>query len=61
VKMASQWSGMVSGAQKLAARLAGIAGGPSYKVTFAAFPGENHQSVLPASISRGMWFAFGPQ
>ena len=61
VSMASRWSGMVSGAKNLAERLAGIGGGPDYKVTFVAFPGESHQSVLPASISRGMWFAFGPQ
>jgi hypothetical protein len=61
VQMAGQWSGMVSGARKLAARLAAITGNPNYTVKFVAFAGEDHQSVIPASISRGMWFAFGPQ
>jgi predicted alpha/beta superfamily hydrolase len=58
VKMASQWSGMVSGARDLATRLGKLRGGSDYKVEFVAFEGEDHASVLPAALSRGMWFAF---
>jgi hypothetical protein len=58
VKMASQWSGMVSGARKLAARLGKLHGGADYKVEFVAFDGEDHASGLPAALSRGMRFAF---
>jgi len=58
VKMAGQWSGMVSGARDLAARLGKIHGGAGYKVRFVAFEGENHASVQPAALSRAMHFAF---
>ena len=58
VKMAGHWSGMVSGARDLAARLGKLHGGSDYKVEFVAFEGEDHASVLPAALSRGMWFAF---
>ncbi|HEV2703660.1 MAG TPA: alpha/beta hydrolase-fold protein [Steroidobacteraceae bacterium] len=61
VKMASAWSGMISGARDLAARLGRIQGGQDYKVSFVAFAGENHASVIPVALNRGMWFAFGPQ
>ncbi len=57
---ANTWSGMVAGARDLAARLGRIPAGPDYKVSFVAFAGENHASVIPAAINRGMWFAFGP-
>lgn len=60
VKMASQWSGMITGARDLVARLGKIQGGPDYKVSFVEFAGENHASVTPAALNRGMWFAFGP-
>jgi len=58
LKMASQWSGMVSGARQLAARLGKLHGGADYKVQFVAFDGEDDASVLPAALSRGMRFAF---
>jgi uncharacterized protein len=58
VKMASQWSGMVNGAKDLATRLGKLHGEASYKVQFIAFEGENHASVIPAALSRGMHFAF---
>lgn len=58
VKMASKWSGMVSGARDLAARLGKIHGGASYQVRFVLFESENHASVQPAALSRGMNFAF---
>jgi len=60
LKVATTWSGMVSGARTLATRLGSIPGGADYKVSFVAFAGENHASVIPAAINRGMWFAFGP-
>jgi predicted alpha/beta superfamily hydrolase len=60
VKMASQWSGMVSGPRELAARLGKVRGGEGYQVRFVTFEGENHASVIPAALSRGMHFAFDP-
>ncbi len=47
---------MVSGSRALAGRLAGQ---PGYEVRFVAFDGEDHGSVLPAAMGRGMQFAFG--
>jgi uncharacterized protein len=58
VKMASQWSGMVSGARNLAGRIGKLRGGTGYTVRFVSFEGESHSSVPPASLSRGMHFAF---
>lgn len=58
VKMASQWSGMMSGSRNLAGRLGKLHGGADYKVQFVAFDGEGHASVAPAALSRGMHFAF---
>lgn len=58
VKMASQWSGMVTGARDLAARIGKLRGGTGYTVQFVAFEGESHSSVQPAALSRGMHFAF---
>jgi predicted alpha/beta superfamily hydrolase len=58
VKMAGQWSGMVSGARDLAARLGKLHGGVGYMVQFAAFDGESHASVQPAALNRGMHFGF---
>jgi predicted alpha/beta superfamily hydrolase len=58
LKMASQWSGMVSGARGLATRMETVHGGAGYEVRFQAFEGENHGTVLPAALSRGMHFAF---
>ena len=60
LKKADTWSGMVSGARDLATRLGRVSGGPDYKVSFVAFAGENHASVIPVAINRGMWFAFAP-
>lgn len=57
VQMASQWSGMVSGSRSLSERLAALDGG-AYKVQFVAFEGENHGTVQPAALMRGMRFAF---
>ena len=56
--MASKWAGMVSGARDLSERLTKLNGGPAYKVQFVSFEGENHASVEPAALSRGMHFAF---
>lgn len=61
VKMAGQWSGMVSGARNLADRLGKVAGPPTYKVSFVAFAGESHSSTIPAALSRGLQFAFQDQ
>jgi predicted alpha/beta superfamily hydrolase len=58
VKMASQWSGMVSGSRELAGRIGKLRGGTGYKVQFVAFEGESHSSVPPAALGRGMHFAF---
>ena len=58
VRMASQWSGMVSGARDLAARLEGLHGSAGYTVKFVAFDGEGHASVQPSALNRGMHFAF---
>jgi predicted alpha/beta superfamily hydrolase len=58
VKMASQWSGMVSGARNLAGRIGKLRGGTGYTVQFVSFEGESHSSVPPAALSRGMHFAF---
>lgn len=57
LKMANTWSGMVSGARNLAARLSGISGKAGYKAEFAVFADEDHASVLPAAMSRGIQFA----
>jgi len=51
---------MVDNARDLAARLASIKGGTGYSVRFHAFDGEDHLTVLPASISRAMAFALRP-
>lgn len=59
VKMASHWSGMVSGARNLVGRLEKLKGTPTYKVSFVTFEGESHASVVPAALSRGIQFAFG--
>jgi len=58
VKMAGQWSGMVSGARDLAGRIGKLRGGTGYKADFVSFEGESHASVPPAALSRGMHFAF---
>jgi predicted alpha/beta superfamily hydrolase len=58
VKMASGWSGMVSGARNLSDRLGKLQSGPTYKVRFVAFEGEGHSTVPFAALSRGMQFAF---
>lgn len=58
LKMASQWSGMVSGARDLATRLGKLHGAPGYTVQFVAFDGESHASVQPSALNRGMHFAF---
>jgi len=59
VAMASRWSGMVSGSRVLGERLGKLSGQPGYEVRFVAFDGEDHASVLPAALGRGMRFAFG--
>ncbi len=56
--IANRWSGMVSGARSLAARLGALHGGAAYKVEFAAFAGEGHASSKPAALSRAIQFAF---
>jgi predicted alpha/beta superfamily hydrolase len=55
--MASRWSGMVSGARQLADRLERLPGAKPYTVRFFAFEHEDHATVVPAALSRGMWFA----
>jgi len=49
---------MVSGARQLADRLKALPGAKPYTVRFFAFSDEDHATVVPASLSRGMWFAF---
>lgn len=49
---------MVDNARELAAKLSGME--PSMlRVSFNAFEGENHASVVPAAISRALRFALG--
>lgn len=48
---------MVGNARQLARCLRRIGGGPGYAVHFHAFEGEDHLTVLPASISRALTFA----
>ena len=61
VKMAGSWEGMISGARNLAGRLGKLHGGSNYKVEFVSFPGERHETVPPAALSRGMHFALETQ
>ncbi len=42
----------------LTTRLRSIKGGPGYRVDSQIFESENHLSVVPASLSRGLTFAF---
>jgi predicted alpha/beta superfamily hydrolase len=42
----------------MAARLKAIRGGAGYEVQAHVFDGENHMSVVPASLSRALTFAF---
>lgn len=58
VAMASHWSGMVSGSRSLATRLEALHGAAGYEVRFVAFQDEDHASVLPSALGRGMQFAF---
>jgi predicted alpha/beta superfamily hydrolase len=58
VRMAGQWSGMVSGTKALAGRLGALEGSPPYRAAFVAFDGENHSSTVAAALARGMQFAF---
>ena len=48
---------MVDNARELAARLAAVTGNDGYTAEFHAFDGEEHMSVMAASISRGLTFA----
>jgi predicted alpha/beta superfamily hydrolase len=48
---------MVTNAVSLGAILAGIHGGRDYNVVPHVFPDENHMSVPPSSLSRGLTFA----
>jgi predicted alpha/beta superfamily hydrolase len=48
---------MVDNARELAARLAAVSGNDGYRAEFHAFDGEEHMSVIAASISRGLTFA----
>jgi hypothetical protein len=48
---------MVDNARELGQRLAGCRGGAGYKAAFHEFEGENHQTVIPATISRAVAFA----
>jgi predicted alpha/beta superfamily hydrolase len=58
LKMASRWSGMISGAHALSDRLGQLHGEASYKVQFIAFAGEGHSTVPFAALSRAVQFAF---
>lgn len=49
---------MVSGARQLADRLKVRPGVKPYTVRFFAFSDEDYATVVSASLSRGMWFAF---
>jgi len=51
---------MVDNARELADRLKTIKGGAGYEVDYALFPGETHNSGIPASTSRGVAFVTRP-
>ena len=48
---------MVDNARELGARLAALKGEPRYHARFVEFEEEDHQSVVPASLSRALTFA----
>ena len=50
---------MVDHAEALSGRLAALKGAEGYQVESFTFHGENHMSVVPAVISRGLMFALG--
>lgn len=58
-KMRSTWSGMITGTQGLAARLAALYGARGYKVEYARMAGEDHPTAALVSVGRGLRFAFG--
>jgi uncharacterized protein len=51
---------MVDNARELATRLQAVKGSPGYKVQYALFPQETHNSGIPASTSRGVAFSVLP-
>lgn len=51
---------MVDNAHELATRLQALKGGAGYKVQYALFPQETHNSGIPASTSRGVAFSILP-
>jgi hypothetical protein len=51
---------MVDNARELGERLSALRGGDGYAARFQEFVGEDHMSVVPASISRALVFALRP-
>ena len=49
----------VDGVLALAKQLEAIKGAPDYRVESHIFEGENHLSVVPASVTRALTFSFG--
>ena len=52
-------SRMVDNARELDERLRALKGSPGYAAGYHAFEGEDHISVIPASVARGLAFAEG--
>ena len=48
---------MVDNARELAERLAVLKGGPGYLARYHWLAGEEHMSVVPASVTRTLMFA----
>lgn len=51
---------IVDNARDLARRFSSVRGGPAYRFRYIEFSGEEHLSVIPAAISRGLAFAIAP-
>ena len=51
----------IANARELATRLAALQGGNGYSVAFQLYDGEDHTSVIPASIGRAVTFATRPR
>jgi len=53
-------SRMADNARELAERLQGLKGAPPYTVALHIFEGEDHKSVIPASLGRALAYALTP-
>ena len=52
-----RYTRMIAEARELATRLGSVPGAPGYRVEFVSFSDENHVTVVPALIARGLTFA----